>query len=207
MSIVYESSTVVDPLKSILPLRRTLKTNNPILITFVTKTSSPSLLNHLHKIFNEIIEEGTTYPQEFFLDYDGFINLFLTHNTFIVLNDNYNENNNENWDDKVMGMYYIKPNYPGRCSHICNAGFVVPLKFRNLGIGKIMAESFLLFAPLLGYKSCVFNLVFENNIASIKLWKSLGFKEIGKIPKAGRLKDSDKLIDALMFYYDFDEKN
>ncbi|CAG8590847.1 26657_t:CDS:2 [Gigaspora margarita] len=172
MSIVYESSTVVDPLKSILPLRRTLKTNNPILITSVTKTS-PSLLNHLHKIFNEIIEEGTTYPQEFFLDYDGFINLFLTHNTFII----------------------------------CNAGFVVPLKFRNLGIGKIMAESFLLFAPLLGYKSCVFNLVFENNIASIKLWKSLGFKEIGKIPKAGRLKDSDKLIDALMFYYDFDEKN
>ncbi|CAG8593040.1 5970_t:CDS:1, partial [Gigaspora rosea] len=60
-----------------------------------------------------------------------------------------------------------------------------------------MAESFLLFAPLLGYKSSIFNLVFENNIASIKLWKSLGFKEIGKIPKAGRLKNSDKLIDAL----------
>ncbi|CAG8593020.1 5969_t:CDS:2 [Gigaspora rosea] len=83
MSIVYEPSSVVDPLKSILPLRRTLKTNKPILITSVTKNSSPSLLKQLHKIFNEIIEEGTTYPQEFFLDYDGFINLFLSHNTFI----------------------------------------------------------------------------------------------------------------------------
>ncbi|CAG8448347.1 14731_t:CDS:2 [Dentiscutata heterogama] len=160
MSTVYEPSTAVDPLKSILPLRRTLKTNQPILITSVTTNSSPSLLNQLHKIFNEIIEEGTTYPQEFFLDYDGFINLFLSHNTFVVFKDDVNENVNENWDDKIMG-----------------------------------------------YKSSVFNLVFENNIASIKLWKSLGFKEVGKIPKAGRLKGSDKLIDALMFYYDFEEKN
>lgn len=23
-----------------------------------------------------------------------------------------------NWDDKVIGMFYIKPNYPGRCSHV-----------------------------------------------------------------------------------------
>ncbi|CAG8652000.1 13513_t:CDS:2, partial [Cetraspora pellucida] len=172
----------------ILPLSRTLKTNQPILITSVTTNSPLSLINHLHKIFNDIIEEGTTYPQEFSLDYDGFINLFLSHNTFIALKDDDNENNKENWEDKVMGMFYIKPNYPGRCSHICNAGFVVPFKFRNLGVGKIMAESFLLFAPLLGYKSSVFNLVFENNIASIKLWRSLGFKEIGKIPNAARLK-------------------
>ncbi|CAG8747991.1 36664_t:CDS:2, partial [Racocetra persica] len=173
----------------ILPLRRTLKTNQPILITSVTINSPPSLLNHLHKIFNDIIEEGTTYPQEFILDYDGFINLFLSHNTFIALkDDDDNDKNKEVWEDKVMGMFYIKPNYPGRSSHICNAGFVVPLKFRILGVGKIMAESFLLFAPLLGYKSSVFNLVFENNIPSIKLWRSLGFKEIGKIPNAARLK-------------------
>lgn len=22
------------------------------------------------------------------------------------------------WNDKVVGMFYIKPNYPGRCSHV-----------------------------------------------------------------------------------------
>lgn len=22
------------------------------------------------------------------------------------------------WEDKVVGMFYIKPNYPGRCSHV-----------------------------------------------------------------------------------------
>ncbi|CAG8751363.1 6215_t:CDS:2, partial [Racocetra fulgida] len=178
--VLYQSR--MGQLKDILPLRRTLKTNQPILITSVTINSPPSLLNQLHKIFNEIIEEGTTYPQEFILDYDGFINLFLSHNTFIALKDDDDDDNKnkEIWEDKVMGMFYIKPNYPGRCS-----------------VGKIMAESFLLLAPLLGYKSSVFNLVFENNIASIKLWRSLGFKEVGKIPNAARLKGSDKLIDAL----------
>lgn len=22
------------------------------------------------------------------------------------------------YEDKVLGMYYVKPNYPGRCSHV-----------------------------------------------------------------------------------------
>ncbi|CAG8620736.1 8507_t:CDS:1, partial [Scutellospora calospora] len=39
---------------------------------------------------------GTTYPQEFILDYNSFINLFLSHNTFIALKDD------ETWDDKVL---------------------------------------------------------------------------------------------------------
>jgi len=56
-----------------------------------------------------------------------------------------------------------------------------------------------------GYKASVFNLVFENNIASVRLWHSLGFREVGRIPKAGRLRNSpDQLVDAIVFYYDFE---
>jgi len=33
--------------------------------------------------------------------------------------------------------YYIKPNYQGRSSHVCNGGFVVPESSRGLGIGGI----------------------------------------------------------------------
>lgn len=25
------------------------------------------------------------------------------------------------WDDKIIGMFYIKPNYPGRCSHVSSS--------------------------------------------------------------------------------------
>lgn len=65
------------------------------------------------------------------------------------------------WELRVAGFYYIKPNYPGRASHICNAGFVVPPRNRGLGLGVVLGQSFLHYAPAIGYRSSVFNLVFE----------------------------------------------
>ncbi|CAG8601440.1 7623_t:CDS:2 [Paraglomus occultum] len=187
-------------LSSLLPIRSTLKSGFPILITSVTP-SSP--ITRLNSIFNEIIEDGNTYPQEFPLNADEFRNLFLSHDAFVALKDISNE---DVWrDEHVLGMFYVKPNYPGRCSHICNAGFVVPRKYRNDGVGKAMARAFVKIAPALGYKASVFNLVFETNIGSIKIWRDLGFKEIGRIPKAARLRGHEKLVDALMFYYDFEQ--
>lgn len=49
-----------------------------------------------------------------------------------------------------------------------------------------MAETFLILAPHLGYKASVFNLVFANNEASIRIWDKLGFQRAGIIPKAAR---------------------
>jgi len=73
-----------------------------------------------------------------------------------------------------------------------------------------MALAFLTIAPLLGYKASMFNLVFESNTASVNLWRSLGFREIGKIPNAGYLRKTtesnsveEEYSDAIMFYYSF----
>lgn len=49
-----------------------------------------------------------------------------------------------------------------------------------------------------GYKFSVFNLVFENNVASVKIWEKLGFRVIGRVPGAGRLANSEELVDALI---------
>ena len=51
-----------------------------------------------------------------------------------------------------------------------------------------------------GYKASVFNLVFANNTASIKIWDRLGFSVIGRVPKAARLKNSEELVDALIYW-------
>jgi L-amino acid N-acyltransferase YncA len=78
-----------------------------------------------------------------------------------------------------------------------------------------MGLAFIQIAPLLGYKASMFNLVFENNIHSVHLWRSLGFREIGRVPNVGYLKKrkeitestkievEEEFVDALMFYYDF----
>lgn len=58
----------------------------------------------------------------------------------------------------------------------------------------------------LGYKYSVFNLVYVNNVASVKIWDSLGFKRAGLIPKVGRLKTEDgkgeEYVDAYVYWRD-----
>jgi len=45
----------------------------------------------------------------------------------------------------------------------------------------------------------VFNLVYESNTASCRLWDSLGFDRIGRVPGCGQLRGYDKLIDAIQY--------
>ena len=113
------------------------------------------------------------------------------------------------WEDVLVGFYYVKPNYPGRSSHvsiysptfhthtymsfptcssldhtrcgirvervmliekgkICNAGFVVPPAHRQYGYGMTLGKSYLHYAPALGYKASVFNLVYATNTGSLR---------------------------------------
>jgi len=44
----------------------------------------------------------------------------------------------------------------------------VPHKHRGRGFGTSLAKSYLYYAPRLGYQASVFNLVYVNNIASVK---------------------------------------
>ncbi len=48
-----------------------------------------------------------------------------------------------------LGSFYIKPNYPGRSSHVCNAGFLVTEKARNRGVGMVLGRQYLEWAPKL----------------------------------------------------------
>ncbi|KAH7096856.1 hypothetical protein BKA62DRAFT_486859 [Auriculariales sp. MPI-PUGE-AT-0066] len=111
------------------------------------------------------------------------------------------------WADCVVGSYYIKPNYPGRSSHNCNAGFLVRATGRGKGYGKLLGRSYLRFAPALGYRGSVFNLVYVNNVASVRIWEQLGFEKVGRIPQAGRLRTADgtgeEYVDAWVIWKSF----
>ena len=147
----------------------------------------------LHEIVRYIInEEGNTYPQEDITDLEDFRAYFLSHDVFVVL---------DKQRDEVLGGFYIKPNFPGRCSHICNAGFVVKKTARGLGMGSFMMENYLVLARDLGYRASFFNLVFVTNKASERLCRKYGFTEIGVVPQAGNLKGLGH-TDAYQFYYD-----
>jgi hypothetical protein len=53
------------------------------------------------------------------------------------------------WAHICLGSFYVKPNYPGRSSHVCNGGFLVTGARRNAGVGRLLAEAYLEWAPKL----------------------------------------------------------
>lgn len=159
------------------------------------------VFSQIHTLLNDIIKDGNTYPIEEELDVAGFEAYYCPH--FIaVLFDGHVADVQQGpllGENSVMGAFYIKPNYVGRSSHICNGGFIVKPEFRGLGCGDFMGESYVEWAPRLGFKSSIFNLVYANNPGSYRIWDKLGFTRIGVIPQAGRLRDSPELVDAIIF--------
>jgi ribosomal protein S18 acetylase RimI-like enzyme len=89
------------------------------------------------------------------------------------------------WEDGVIvGTYMIRPNQPGRGSHVANAGFMVDAHKFGRGIGRAMGEHALQQARELGYTAMQFNFVVSTNTHAVELWKSLGFSILGTVPNA-----------------------
>ncbi|KAL7336468.1 hypothetical protein BJY59DRAFT_718259 [Rhodotorula toruloides] len=218
---------------------RTYKLANSQALTVfpVSRETVPNeLLAYLQGVFNDVVEEGRTYPQMSPLSLDEFAAYFFAADCFIGILDaapadlgdaSAGMDRDESlqlesvvagreWRDCVLGMYYVKaslcnlfirPNYPGRSSHLCNGGFVVPTVHRGLRVGSTLGRSYLHYAPLLGYRGSVFNLVYVSNVASVKIWDGLGFQRAGLIPGAGKLKGKDgaedEYVDAIVYNYQF----
>ncbi|KAK0648593.1 His(2)-Cys(2) zinc finger-domain-containing protein, partial [Cercophora newfieldiana] len=175
------------------------------LIPFASRDQVPdSLLRYLSDQFNKEIESGDTYPMMGTLPLDKFARYWFQNFAGIMLLGDIESaedlTEGKDWSKECLGTFYIKPNYPGRSSHICNAGFIVTDASRNRGVGRLMGETYLEWAPKLGYTYSVFNLVYETNVASCKIWDALGFKRIGRVKGAGDLKSHPgRLVDAIIF--------
>lgn len=177
-----------------LPIYRQTKSSVPVQLDEMQPVESEVV----RTMFNGIITEGETYPQVAPLTPEEFANYWLKGDAFVVRS-YLKEAPSLAPKSRILGAFYIKPNFPGRCSHICNAGFIVAPNFRGQGMGRLMGEAMLTLARDRGYRAVMYNLVFETNVPSLKLWESLGFETIGRIPGAVHL-SSDRYIDAVMLY-------
>lgn len=145
----------------------------------------------LYELFKEIIDEGQTYPQDN-IDEKSFRQYFLSHNCFVF---RLQESN------KTVAGFYIKPNFPGRSSHLANTGMAIKSEYRGRGLGKLMMPRIIKYAKIIGYQALYTNLVYATNVASIQVCKDSGFVEVGRLPRAGNLKGFG-YTDALQLYRD-----
>ncbi len=100
---------------------------------------------------------------------------------------------------KMVGTYYLKPNQPGLGNHVANAGYMVDPAAQGRGFGRQLCLHSEQEARALGFRALQFNLVVASNEAAVHLWRDLGFREVGVLPKAFR-HSREGLVDALVMY-------
>lgn len=136
-------------------------------------------LTEMIRIWNEVVEEGTAFPQEEELDAETGRKFFGSQTYCAVAED----------EGRIYGLYILHPNNVGRCGHICNASYAVSSHVRGQHIGEKLVLHSLDKASKLGFKILQFNAVVESNIHARHLYERLGFLQLGTIPDGFRTKD------------------
>lgn len=193
-----------DPSVTVEPIQFKLFNSGDVATAFPVFSAEDlpdSLVDYMHQEFNKNVDAGQTYPHMQLMNREEFIDYWLhsfcavaLKTDKLVIGPEWND-----WEDRFLGTFFVKPNYLPRCSHNCNGGFLVNSLQRGQGIGYRLGQVYLNWAPLLGYTYSVFNLVFVTNVGSWKIWDKLAFDRIGYLPKAAILKGFEQPVDAIMF--------
>ncbi len=140
----------------------------------------PSDLRGMMDIWNEVVEKGEAFPQENELDLDGAAAFFGSQSLSGVAVDE---------SGAIVGLYILHPNNIGRCGHIANASYAVKSSCRGQHIGEALVKHCLEMCKELSFGILQFNAVVATNEAALKLYKKLGFTQLGVIPNGFRTKD------------------
>lgn len=97
----------------------------------------------------------------------------------------------------IVGTYYFRANQGGGGKHICNCGYMTSAKATGRGIARNMCLHSLDHARALGYRGMQFNFVVSTNERAARLWESLGFGIVGRLPLAFR-HPTNGYVDALV---------
>jgi GNAT superfamily N-acetyltransferase len=128
----------------------------------------------LFVLFSDVVATGDGYPHSPPLTRHDFESTWVTPVSIVVA---------AKLEGRLVGAYYLKPNFVGKAAHIANAGYLVASEVRGRGIGRALVEDSAWRAPLVGFDAIQFNLVFESNPAR-SLYEELGWRETGRVPDA-----------------------
>jgi ribosomal protein S18 acetylase RimI-like enzyme len=100
---------------------------------------------------------------------------------------------------EVAGTYFLRANQRGGGSHVANCGYMTARGLEGRGVARGMCEHSLERARDRGFRAMQFNFVVSTNERAVKLWESLGFETVGRLPGAFRHPVRGE-VDALVMY-------
>lgn len=156
--------------------------------------AKPEDVERLRRLYEVIVNEGTSFPHEQMPSNEDFQAYWFGGCGTVLASVR-----TRTGPSALAGAYYLKANWPGRASHVANAGFIVAPKWRRKGLGRLLGETLLNHARSLAFRSVIFNLIFAENLGSRRLWEQLGFRILGTLPLAVRRKDGTYQDALIMF--------
>ena len=99
----------------------------------------------------------------------------------------------------ILGTYFLRANQRGGGSHVANCGYVTAAGAEGRGIGRAMCLHSLERAKERGFRAMQFNFVVSTNERALKLWASLGFEMVGRLPGAFEHPERG-FVDAIVMY-------
>lgn len=131
----------------------------------------------LYDIFREVVDSGTEFPYESSSVQEFYRQFFAPGSQVYVC---------RSLNGEVVGGFYLKANFSGRCNHIANAAYMIKSSHRGQGIGSLLVQASLLIAKNWGFQAMQFNMVLSQNKIAVNLYQKLGFAIVGTIPHAIR---------------------
>jgi len=87
-------------------------------------------------------------------------------------------------EGRIVGTYYIRANQAGGGAHVCNCGYMTAADSAGKGVAREMCAHSLDHARRRGFRAMQFNFVVSTNERAVRLWQSLGFDIVGRLPHA-----------------------
>jgi ribosomal protein S18 acetylase RimI-like enzyme len=137
-----------------------------------------------------IIREAATYPLDPDMSETAAMAYWTAHDKETFVADE---------DGMVLGTYYMRPNQAGGGRHVCNCGYITRAAASGRGVARRMCEHSLGHARSRGYRAMQFNFVISTNERAVRLWQSLGFEIVGRLPAAFQ-HPTHGYVDAFVMY-------
>ena len=88
------------------------------------------------------------------------------------------------FDEEVLGTYYLRSNQFGGDSHVSNCAYMTASKAFGKGIATAMCTHSLNHAKTRGFRAMQFNFVVSANERAVRLWQRFNFDIVGRLPEA-----------------------
>lgn len=99
----------------------------------------------------------------------------------------------------LLGTYYLRSNHQGGGDHVCNCGYMTAADAAGRGVARRMYDHSAAHALAKGFRAMQFNFVVSANERAVRLWQSLGFAIVGRLPGAFR-HPARGFVDALVMF-------